>query len=321
MLRTVSAEERRLRRQERRLKRIAMLPALFTLGNLLSGFAAICCCLLSIKADGADMMKMTLGSQHLERMFPTFLSIGAFMIAVGLVCDGLDGRVARWTRRTSDFGGQLDSLADVITFGAAPALLVVCLILSLPEATRWPAEWATLARRGTWVAAAIYTACAALRLARFNVENVHDESAHYWFKGLPSPGAAGTIAALILFHEHICPGIPVLGDVVQGLLPPLTLAAGLLMVSRVRYAHLTNLYFRRKRPLSHLVAVMILVLSIFLKPTWGLAIFACAYVLSGPVVEGWRRLFARPEPTAQPSKGEEASEADHPPTGGSSQAC
>ncbi len=293
ILRSSTSEERRARRRERRLRRIAMLPAMLTLANLLAGFAAICCCLLSVQADGADLAKMTLGRPHVERILPTYLSIGAILIALGMVFDGLDGRVARWTRRTSDFGGQLDSLADMITFGAAPALLVVCLIIALPPPESWPKELVTLARRATWVAAALFTACAALRLARFNVENVHDESAHYWFKGLASPGAAGTVAGLVLLHEHVRTTLPAFAGVIEFVLPPATLFLGLLMVSRIRYAHMVNLYFRRKRPLWHLVGVMTVILLLLLKPAWGLAIFGCCYALSGPIGEVVRRILGR----------------------------
>jgi len=282
---------------------------MFTLANLLFGFGAICCCLLSIKADGADLAKMTLSSLHLERAFPTFLSIGAILIFLGGICDGLDGRVARWTRKTSDFGGQLDSLADMMTFGAAPALLVVCLIIALPAPGNWPAELVTLARRATWVAAALFTACAALRLARFNVENVHEETAHYWFKGLPSPGAAGAVLSLVLLHEHVRSALPTLAHVIQFVLPPATLLLGLVMVSRIRYAHVTNLYFRRKRPLWHLVAVLFIILTALLKPAWGLAAIACIYALSGPVGEVVRRLFNR-APT--PQAGEARTEPSQP---------
>lgn len=286
-----------------------MLPAMFTLGNLLFGFGAICCCLLSIQADGADLAKMTLSSPHLERAFPTFLSIGAILIFLGGICDGLDGRVARWTRKTSDFGGQLDSLADMMTFGAAPALLVVCLIIALPVPGNWPAELVTLARRATWVAAALFTACAALRLARFNVENVHEETAHYWFKGLPSPGAAGTVLSLVLLHEHVRSVLPTLAHVIQYALPPVTLSLGLLMVSRIRYAHVTNLYFRRKRPLWHIVAVLFIILTTLLKPSWGLAAIACTYAVSGPIGDVIRRLFSR-APT--PQAGEAQTEPSQP---------
>ncbi len=314
-LRTVSQEERRRMRHERRLKRIAMLPAVLTIGNLVSGFAAICCCLLSIQADGADLAKMTLNSPHFERMFPTYLSIGAILIALGLIFDGLDGRVARWSRKTSDFGGQLDSLADVVTFGTAPPLLMLCLMIQLPPPEGWAPELVTLARRATWVAAAVYAACAALRLARFNVENVHDESAHFWFKGLASPGAAGTIAALILYHEHVRDAFPGLAMGVEVVLPPATLAMGLLMVSRIRYAHFVNLYLRRKRPISHLVILLIVLLSIFIKPAWGLAIVASVYVISGPVGEIIRRIGGEDASAAstkrQPKADDESASTEH----------
>lgn len=307
---SLSREERRRRRHERRLKRIAMLPALFTLGNLICGFAAICCCLLSVKADGSDFAKLTLGSNHLERVLPTFLSIGGFLIFLGMICDGLDGRVARLTRRTSDFGGQLDSLADVITFGAAPSLLVICLIITAHDPTHWPPALAALARRATWVAGAVYAACAALRLARFNVENVHDEAAHYWFKGLPSPGAAAAVASLIILHEDIQRSIPAMAGGIAVVLPPATMFLGLLMVSRIRYSHAVNHFFRKRRPLWHLILVLVAVVTgIVLKFEWFVAICACVYAVSGPI-----GLLGRQQPvyvpTSQPASG---AMQDHPP--------
>jgi len=294
LLRPVSREERRRRRRERRLKRIAMLPALFTVGNLLCGFAAISCCLLSVKADGADLAKLTLGSPHLERMLPTFLSIGGFLVFLGMACDAIDGRLARLTRRTSDFGGQLDSLADVITFGAAPALLVVCLILAMPAPHGWSPEMLALARRAAWVTAALYVACAALRLARFNVENVHDEAAHFWFKGLPSPGAAAAVASLVILHEHIVQTFPFLARGLVVALPPTAMAMGLLMVGRTRYGHLVNHYFGKPRPLWHLTVGLLVLLTMMLKPEWTIALLACGYALSGPVDRVRRRLLGHP---------------------------
>jgi CDP-diacylglycerol--serine O-phosphatidyltransferase len=305
LLRPVSREERRRRRHERRLKRIAMLPAMFTLGNLLCGFAAICCCVLSVQADGGDLVKLTMGSPHLERVMPTFLSIGGFLIFFGMVCDGLDGRLARLTRRTSDFGGQLDSLADVITFGAAPAMLVICLIVNSHLADNWPSGVPILVRRAAWVAVALYAACAALRLARFNVENVHDEAAHFWFKGLPSPGAAATVSSLIILHEHIQQSFPTTAKGIGIALPPIALVLGLLMVSRVRYSHAVNHFFRRRRPLWHLVLLLVVFMTGMLKFEWFIAIASSIYAISGPIGYLAHRWFGLPAP-AQSAGGQTA---------------
>ncbi len=294
LLHPMSAEEKHRRRHERRLKSIAMLPAMFTLGNLVCGFAAICCCLLSARADGTDLAKLTLNSPHLERALPTFLSIGGFLIFLGMVFDALDGRVARLTRRTSDFGGQLDSLADVVSFGAAPAMLVVCLFISEASPTGLSESFAPLARRATWVASALYASCAALRLARFNVENVHDEAAHFWFKGLPSPGAAAAIASLVILHEHIMQTLPRVTQGISILLPLMTLLLGFMMVGRTRYSHMVNHYFGRRRSMWQLICILLILLTMMLKPEWTIALLACGYALSGPIDYLRRRALGLP---------------------------
>ena len=108
-----------------------------------------------------------------------------------MIFDALDGRVARLMRKTSDFGAQMDSLADVISFGVAPAFLLIGLVSKalLGDGQVSPIS-DQISGRIVWIIAAVYVCCGALRLARFNVENVHDESSHMWFKGLPIPGAA-----------------------------------------------------------------------------------------------------------------------------------
>src|SRR5438874_9724784 len=104
----MSNEAQRHRRRERRLKAVAVLPSLMTLGNLMCGFAAIYACLLSADWKGADLGRATFNSPGMERMFPTYLAIGAYMLFVAMFFDVLDGRLARLTRKTSDFGAQLD---------------------------------------------------------------------------------------------------------------------------------------------------------------------------------------------------------------------
>lgn len=289
-------EQKRARRRERALKTVAVLPSLATLGNLICGVGAIYMCLLSIHAAGGDREILAMGSERLERVFPTFLSIGAYLIVLSMFFDGIDGRLARFTRKTSEFGAQLDSLADVVSFGVAPAMLVITIAhpgqiseLSRLQLIYWRAEW---------VMAAVFVCCAALRLARFNVENVQDESAHMGFRGLPSPGAAGAIVGLVIFHQDTLRDLrefaPLWASQALALLmPPFAMLLGLLMVSRFRYPHIVNAVLRGRRPFRQVVAlVIVLLIGFIVQPQFTLALTTAAYALSGPIGGAWRRLVA-----------------------------
>ncbi|HEY3246348.1 MAG TPA: CDP-alcohol phosphatidyltransferase family protein [Phycisphaerae bacterium] len=278
-------------RRRRRLKAIAVLPTLLTLGNLICGFAAIHFCLRAMYTLGAGVtpdFRLTLNNPYLEMWFPTHLAIGAGLIFLGMFFDMFDGWAARATQRTGDFGGQLDSLADVVTFGVAPALLVIAVVTSAvppaeltmsPLASHWGGRIA-------WVCAALYAACAALRLARFNVENEHAEQAHMSFRGLPSPGAAALLASLVILHETMGP-LP--GRWLVRSLPFWTGAAGLLMVSRIPYIHFANAFLRGRRSLLH-VMLIIAVLGLFIaSPALTSVAVLIGYVLSGPALWVWRR--------------------------------
>lgn len=125
-------------RKRRRLRTVAMLPTLLTLGNLCFGFAAIYACSLDMKDLGRGVaadQKITLHRPFLEKHAPSFLSIASWMILASMLCDALDGRVARKTGQASKFGEQLDSLADMVSFGAAPAMMMVTLVHR--EMERW----------------------------------------------------------------------------------------------------------------------------------------------------------------------------------------
>ena len=280
---------RRKRRRERALKSVAVLPSLATLGNLVCGFGAVYLCLLSMQGGAGNVPPIQVAGKAL---FPSFLAMAAYVLVMAMFFDGVDGRLARLTRKTSEFGGQLDSLADVVSFGVAPAILVLCLVR--PENLRELTGWQRVYWRAEWIMAAIYVCCAALRLARFNVENVEDESAHMGFRGLPSPGAAATIIGLVLFHQDLLLGLApssVIPHTVAVLMPPFAAGLGLLMVSRVPYIHMVNLILRGRRPFTQVVTILILFLvGLFLQPQLTIALAATAYALSGPVVWLNRRL-------------------------------
>ncbi len=237
------------RARERILRSTAVLPSFVTILNGLAGLAAI--------HFATKEALATLSPTSLDN-----LSIAAWLIALAMVLDMLDGRLARMTRRTSDFGGQLDSLCDAISFGVAPAILmlrsVTPLLLKIDQfGQHWHLE------RVIWSAAAVYVACTVLRLARFNAENEPDESAHMNFKGLPVPGAAAVVISLVLLFNWLTTKIGPQWDdeiwlliIFSVLLPVITFVVSLLMVSRFKYAHVVNQYIRGRRPFNYLVKLI-----------------------------------------------------------------
>lgn len=285
---------RGLRAPRRILRRTSVLPSLFTISNGLAGFGAI-----HFATKEAGSFEARLAN----------LAIAAWLIFAAMICDMLDGRVARMTRRTSDFGGQLDSLCDVISFGVAPAMITLRAVVGALRQISVEPRIAT--ERTVWCIAGVYVACAALRLARFNVENEPDESAHMDFKGLPSPGAAAAVAGAILLFDHLVNSKgwgwlssawlsefpqrfaqPWALGMISVVLTAVTLVAGLLMVSRFRYVHLVNYYIRGKRPFSYLVKLVIVVLAALIEPFLTLALVTLGYAASGPVGATVRKLRA-----------------------------
>ena len=272
-----------------RIHRVSILASLCTLGNALCGFGAIT---LTTKA--------LLASETQFEIFSRDVIWAGYLVILAMVFDALDGRVARFARATSDFGGQLDSLADAVSFGVAPAFLmnrVVVEALNNPPAAG-PEKLLWIA----WAFAAVYLGCVLIRLARFNVENVHDEEAHISFKGLPSPAAAGALVSLIIVVTECCdlaePSLST--SIILWSLPLVALALGLLMVSNVRYTHLLNQFIRGRRPIGHLVLILLAIALAFLLGQVLMPVGFCAYVLSGPVGSVWRRIRGRRAPPMAP---------------------
>lgn len=247
------------------MKKIAILPTLLTLGNAVCGFAAIVVASkINTSASEADVAGW-------------FLASGG-LIFLAMLFDALDGYAARLTKSASDFGGQLDSLCDALSFGAAPAFL----LLKLTQ------EWdAPMVRKVVGVIAALYMMCALLRLARFNLENAPDPNAHKRFKGLPSPAAAGCVASLAILRaelpSHAWVSEPALRQCLLAFAPVGTLAAALLMVSRFSYPHVVNQLLRRRRSFSVIVQVVLAVCFLWIVQEqapflmfWGYALYAPA---------------------------------------------
>jgi CDP-diacylglycerol--serine O-phosphatidyltransferase len=245
------------------VKKLAILPTLLTLGNAVCGFAAIA---FASKVDAADPKSAV------------YFVTSAWLIFGAMVFDALDGYVARLSKTASDFGGQLDSLCDAISFGVAPAFLLL----------RLGREYDIgIFRQAIAVIAAIYMACAILRLARFNVENSPDASSHKRFKGLPSPAAAGCVASLCILRgceysqTYFDPaGIDTL---VKTWAPVGGLLAALLMVSQVPYPHLTKQLLRPRRQLGHIARVLLLVGLLVLTHELSLFLLFWGYTLSMPL--------------------------------------
>ena len=233
----------------------------------------------SIRRRGVYLLPNLLTSAALFAAFYSIISgingkfeVAAIAIIVAGILDGLDGRVARMTNSQSDFGEQYDSLADLISFGLAPALLAFNWSLSSLS------EISVLAGKLGWLAAFLFVACAALRLARFNTQvGVADKR---YFQGLASPAAAGTLVFTIWFF--IDNGVA--GETVRWLIFLETVVLGILMFSRVRYYSFKVGPDGDKVPgVWLLLAVLIIVLLALDPPIIGM-IFGSAYVVSGLLI-------------------------------------
>ncbi len=220
-------------------KGIYILPNLLTTGALFAGFSAI--------------VQATKGN----------FEVAAILIFIAMVLDGLDGRVARMTNTTSEFGIQYDSLSDMVSFGLAPALVIY--------------EWSlfSMGKIG-WLAAFVYAAATALRLARFNTHAADEKS---FFQGLPSPSAAGILAAFIWVVNDY--GMAGADFRLVALL--LTLTAGILMVSNVPFRSFKDFDLRSHVPFVVLLGIVIALVVIVYDPPRVLFAGFSIYLLSGPV--------------------------------------
>jgi len=282
-LRNESSKSRLLRNiRKQRLKYITILPSLITLINGFCGFAAI--------GFASRVTADSVGEFSLNGMNVPYFAIAGYLILLAMIADMLDGRVARMSQSTSSFGGQLDSLCDMISFGVAPAFLMLKIVefkMGSYEGINLFA--AGVLKRWFWLAALAYIACTAIRLARFNVENEEDESAHMSFMGLPTPAAAGVIVSLVIFHQYMLKNLasessvfyPAFDNLIMFALPAVTLGLGLLMVSRIRYPHVVNQYLKGKKPPAYLIKILIFLGIILWNWQIALVLIFCGFALSG----------------------------------------
>ena len=268
-----------------------MLPSLITLGNLFCGFLAI--------AKVADALRQAQPGAPFATVV-NFFVVATVLVFVAMVFDALDGSVARMTGQTTPFGAQLDSMADMVTFGVAPAFLGKVLV-------DWHAQadgnsLLPLHPKLFYAAAAVYVLCAALRLARFNVETGADADDHREFKGLPSPAAAIVVCALIaLFCTKNDPDAelghlllrPAHFDLIVVVMPALLVLLGLLMVSRVPYPHAMHAILKGRHSMPFLAALVVFIVVAAVE--WQLALAACAlgYLVWGLVLGLYRVVLRR----------------------------
>ncbi len=265
------------------MRKIAILPTMLTLGNAVCGFSSM-------------VVASKIGSTNKDD--DNYL-ISASLILGAMLCDVLDGYVARLSKTASNFGGQLDSLSDAISFGAAPAFLLLCL------SRDWGAE--SIMGNATVVIAILFMVCVLLRLARFNVENDPDPASHKRFKGLPSPAGAGCIVSLAILRSHTAHSWKLgLDDVVVNTIvkfwaPFGGLIVALLMVSRASYPHMTKQLLRGQRHYTYLLRIILFVALLALARELSLLILFWGYALVFAI--RYLILLARREQGEQPAAG------------------
>ncbi len=236
VLRALGVRERTRRRFSRG---IFLLPSLFTVANMFCGYA---CVVFAMRGEYAT---------------------AAPFIGVAIILDMLDGRIARLTATTSQFGVQFDSLADVISFGMAPAVLTFAWGL------------APLGRLG-WAAGFLFVTATAMRLARFNIQSATADKRY--FVGMPSPAAAGVPAATVFAYPG---GLTDFGGVLPALV--IVLVPALLMVSTIRYVSFKQIDLRRPHPYRNLIVMAAGLAAVVSYPRLMLAVMAYGYLLTGIV--------------------------------------
>jgi CDP-diacylglycerol--serine O-phosphatidyltransferase len=254
-------------RPKRRRRGIYLLPNAFTTAALFCGFYAIVMA-MNLKFDNASIA-----------------------IFVAMVLDSLDGRVARMTNTQSEFGAQYDSLSDMVSFGAAPALVIY--------------EWSLrgMGKLG-WLAAFVYCVGGALRLARFNT-NISVVDKRY-FQGLPSPAAAAMVAGFVWLMDDL----RFAGTDLNWLSWVITLYAGITMVSNVPFYSFKDVNFRKPMPFIASLVVVVALVAISSDPSSVLFGLFVLYGLSGYAVYGWRWFKGKPVALVQTAKIEPARESE-----------
>ena len=227
-----------------RVRGIYLLPNLLTVGAMFSGFYAI---VVAMKG---------------------YYESAGIAIFIAMIMDMLDGRIARLFHAQSEFGVQLDSLSDLLSFGVAPALVMY--------------SWSlTFIGKPGWLAAFIYVACTALRLARFNVRIKKIDKRY--FQGLPTPSAAGLVASII----SVCNGFNITGQSIAFPLSVLAILLGLLKVSTIRYRSFKDFQLHNRVPFVMILGAVLMIALIAFDPSDILCVLFFLYVISGLISTLW----------------------------------
>jgi CDP-diacylglycerol---serine O-phosphatidyltransferase len=280
------------------IRAIAVLPTLFTLGNLVCGFFAIVVLSRIEKPDGVQFqtaprieLKLGAAKEFIGSDDPTHnLMLCGVLILLAMLFDAVDGQVARITRGVTDFGAQLDSLCDLVSFGLAPAILLV----------KMCPEFTSLHSEAIWSIAALFACCAALRLARFNVESDADDD-HAAFAGLPTPAAAAAIASFAILsyslrNERAFVTIENFDNYdwwMQRLLPIFSIIIALLMVSRVPYPHPLTQFVRGHRSFAQLVAIVFSLMALLTVRVFAVPLLCVLFVVVPPLRFAWDVVWHR----------------------------
>lgn len=275
-----------------------LLPNLVTAGNGICGFLALNKLFQLDVVPGGDPLTFT--DTHV-------LATAAWLVLIGMIFDVFDGKVARMYGGASALGAQLDSLCDLVTFGLVPAMMMLRINMGYTE-TWW--------QRFVLLFSLTYFLCAMLRLARFTAESEPDEGAHVAFKGLPSPGAAGCVASLVLFFCYISefrekelqwlksfidPG-QLQGAVafIPWILPPLGFFLGLTMISgRLRFDHIGSRVLNRKQSFDYLAYLILLGVLLIVLPEIILPCLFLGYLIYSPARAFYLYLFPSRSPKVQ----------------------
>lgn len=269
-----------------------ILPSLFTVGNIFCGYFALTEAFKGAVAPEA-------AAQHLDA--------ASKAIGFAVLFDGLDGRIARMTNTCSAFGREFDSLADVITFGVAPALLAFVWGIRWIDPITGAAAAEHIQRIG-WFLGFLFVICGAARLARFNIQTDPvpanpGRPGRRYFVGLPIPAGAGLVAAVV----HVVNGEPLYWWAWSLLWLAILMTASLLMVSRWRYYSFKDIDLRRRHPLIIVVSIAGLVAAIWFYSQPVLLFIAMVYVASGVVARAggiFRRIYRRMSPRPLPPQGD-----------------
>jgi CDP-diacylglycerol--serine O-phosphatidyltransferase len=260
------------------MKRVWVVPTLLTLANGFFGFLALAKC-----ADAAGLV-------NTDQKFGDTMEYAAYCILLAMICDSLDGWVARRLKTSTELGAQLDSLCDAVSFGVAPGMLFKTFV----EGENPPAT--TALPRYYLAAGACFALCAILRLGRFNVENAVGREDHKAFRGLPSPGAAIVVVAAVLFHYDerwlrftwLRDNASFVRESIVYIMPLAMFALGALMVSRIAYPHFAAAILTRTFSVRRFAQLLVVLVIGYIEPLAVLFVGSVAFAAFGPVISAWK---------------------------------